>query len=107
MLRSFLIHFRLQKKTFLHHLSYFLLRTVIYIQERIRAKYPLTGDQNAGVGMETLHVVESSISYGKNVWWAFVEFFSSIFLHIFIIVDVDETIWIDRYNHFADICVDL
>ena len=45
--------------------------------------------------METLHVVESSISYSKDVWWAFVEFFASIFLHIFIIVDVNETIWVD------------
>ena len=106
MLRSFLIHFRLQKKQFYTIYRTFCLEQS-YIQERIRAKYSLTGDQDAGVGMETLHVVESSISYGKNMWWALVEFLASIFLHIFIVVDVNETIWIDRYNHFANICVDL
>ena len=57
--------------------------------------------------MESFHVVEGSVRNGKDVRRTFVELLATVFLHVLIVVDVNETIGVHRYDDFTDIGVDL
>ena len=51
--------------------------------------------------------MKGRVGDGKDMWWAFIELFASIVLHKLVIVDIHETIGVDRDDHLTDVGVDL
>ena len=48
-----------------------------------------------------------SIGHCKDVGWTLIRLSSSVLLHKFIIVDVQEAVRVHRYHDFTDVSVDL
>ena len=95
------------KKIFTSFFAQFFYLSEKIEKKRDLCKSPLTRYEDARVSVESFHVVEGSVRNGKDVRRTFVELLASILLHVLVVVDVNETIGVYRYDDFTDVSVDL